>query len=267
MNIRQHLTSYIFFAKVSLLSKSKGKQLVFLLNLFTDKKLKFMFVDGRYLLIEKGISNYFIKERAHLYLKGAIDRSTSLANSYGLYLIEFMHGDIIIDVGANNGDLLPYFKNQTYTGFEPSPEEFELLDRNSKYYSTANVYNYAIGNSESEVFFYISSAGANSSIFEPVTFTTRIKVKQIRLDEFFNDTKIKLLKIDAEGAELEVLQGCQNILYCIEFISVDAGFEKGINSNLTAPEVFDFLYLNGFHLINEASYTRYLFKNSAINKY
>jgi FkbM family methyltransferase len=267
VNIRQYLTNNISFVKLSLLSKSKGKQLVFLLYLFTDKKFKFRFVDGKYLLIEKGISNYFIKERAHLYLEGAINRSTSLANSYGLNLLKFMHGDVIVDVGANNGDLLPYFKNQTYIGFEPSPDEFELLNRNSKYYSAANVHNYCIGNSNSDVFFYISSSTADSSIFEPVTFSNRIKVKQTRLDEFFNDIKIKLLKIDVEGAELEVLEGSQNILDCIEYIAVDAGFEKGINSDLTAPEVFDFLYLNGFHLINEASYTRYLFKNSLLNSY
>jgi FkbM family methyltransferase len=264
VNARQQLTSNITFIKLFLLSKTKGKLLVFLLNIFTDKKLKFRFYDGKYLLLEKGISKYFIKNRAHLYLKGAADRSTRLANKYGLYLLKFMPGDVIVDVGANNGDLLPYFKNQIYIGFEPSPDEFELLDANSKFYSAANVHNYCIGNSNSDVLFYISSAGADSSIFEPVTFTNRIKVQQIRLDEFFDRIKIKLLKIDAEGAELEVLQGSQNILDCIEFISVDAGFEKGINAKLTAPEVFDFLYLNGFHLINEASYTRYLFKNSLL---
>ena len=265
MQIRQHLINNIFLIKVSLLSKSTGNLLVFLLNLFTNNKLKFQFIEDRYLLKEKEILTYFIKERAYLYLEGTTARSDSLANNYGLNLIKFIDGDIVIDVGANNGDLLPYFKNQTYIGFEPSPEEFELLDRNSENYSATTVVDYAVGNSNSDIFLYVSSAGANSSIIQPFTFTTRITVKQIRLDEFLNYSKIKLLKIDAEGAELEVLQGCQNILNDIEFISVDAGFERGFNSSLTAPQVFDFLYLNGFHLIDEPSYTRYLFKKSLFN--
>lgn len=265
MQIQRHLINNIFIIKVSLLSKSSGKLLVFLLNLFTNKKLKFQFIESRYLLKEKEVLTYFIKERAYLYLEGATTRSASLANSYGLSLIKFKDRDIVIDVGANNGDLLLYFKNQTYIGFEPSPQEFELLDRNSKHDSSSTVLDYAVGNSNSDIFLYVSSAGANSSIVQPFTFTTRISVKQIRLDEFFNKSRIKLLKIDAEGAELEVLQGSQNILNDIEFIAVDAGFERGFSSCLTAPQVFDFLYLNGFHLIDEPSYTRYLFKNSLFN--
>ena len=45
--------------------------------------------------------------------------------------------------------------------------------------------------------------------------------------------QIKLLKLEAEGAELQVLYGCKNILNKIEYISADIGFEleQGTKSN------------------------------------
>ena len=53
------------------------------------------------------------------------------------------------------------------------------------------------------------------------------KKKVARLDNF-NFKKIKLLKVEAEGAEPEVLLGTAKILKRIEFISVDCGPERGL---------------------------------------
>ena len=57
----------------------------------------------------------------------------------------------------------------------------------------------------------------------------------MRLDsiESLKNRNIKLLKLEAEGAELQVLYGCKNILNNIEYISADIGFEleQGTKSN------------------------------------
>jgi FkbM family methyltransferase len=258
MYTKSNTQKIIFFIKVLLLNKCQKKVLVLLLNLLSKKDLRFFYINGDYFVIENSVKHFFIKERYTLYLDGAISRSLNLAGNYGLDSIVFEDKDVVIDVGANNGDLISYFKNQTYIGFEPSLVEFKLLSKNNLY--GGSIYNYAVGNSNKEIDFFISSKGANSSMVEPVEFTHQNRVIQIRLDEFCVK-KIKLLKIDAEGAEIEVLQGCEKILNLIEYISVDAGFERGINSDMTAPQVFDFLYQNNFRLIGEPSYTRYLFKN------
>ena len=258
MQTKSSIQKIIFFIKVLFLNKCQGKVLVFLLNLLSKKEVRFFYNNGEYSIIENTVKHFFLKERYTLYLDGAISRSLSLARNYGLNSIIFEDKDVVIDVGANNGDLISYFKNQTYIGFEPSLVEFKLLSKNNRY--GHSIYNYAVGNSNNEIDFFISSKGANSSMVEPVEFTHKNRVIQIRLDGFYTK-KIKLLKIDAEGAEIEVLQGCEKILNLIEYISVDAGFERGINSDMTAPQVFDFLYQNNFHLIGEPSYTRYLFKN------
>jgi FkbM family methyltransferase len=258
MYTKSNIQKIVFSIKVLILSKCRKKVLVLLLNLLSKKELAFFYIHGDYFVIDNLVKHYFLKERHTLYLDGAISRSLNLARNYGLDSIVFEDRDVVIDVGANNGDLISYFKNQTYIGFEPSLVEFELLSKNNLY--GGSIYNYAVGNSNKEIDFFISSEGANSSMVEPVEFTHQNRVIQIRLDEFCVK-KIKLLKIDAEGAELEVLQGCEKILDLIEYIAVDAGFERGINSDMTAPQVFDFLYQNNFHLIGEPSYTRYLFKN------
>lgn len=258
MQTKSSIQKIIFFIKVLLLNKCEGKVLVFLLNLLSKKEVHFFYNNGEYSVIENTVKHFFLKERYTLYLDGPISRSLSLARNYGLNSIIFEDKDVVIDVGANNGDLISYFKNQTYIGFEPSLLEFKLLSKNNRY--GHSIYNYAVGNSNNEIDFFISSKGANSSMVEPVEFTHKNRVIQIRLDGFYTK-KIKLLKIDAEGAEIEVLQGCEKILNLIQYISVDAGFERGINSDMTAPQVFDFLYQNNFHLIGEPSYTRYLFEN------
>ena len=53
-----------------------------------------------------------------------------------------------------------------------------------------------------------------------------------RLDNIFLDKKIKLLKIDAEGSEPEVLNGTLGIIKNIEYISVDCGAERGFHKKL-----------------------------------
>ena len=257
--MRNFLKSSASLAKVSIITNIHGKLLVTVLNLITNRKIRF-YQDDHYFLIEDNVKKYFLRSRSFLYLRGSLNRSFNLAKSYGLDNIKLKEGDVVIDVGANNGDLIPFFKKQTYFGFEPSPTEFELLGRNID--SNCLIYNYAVGNSEQNINFYISSEGANSSLIRPEKFTEQLIVKQIRLDEFFDQIEIKLVKIDAEGAELEVLQGMENILGNIDYIAIDAGFERGINSELTAPSVFDFLYRKNFSLMDEPSYTRYLFKKN-----
>ena len=61
---------------------------------------------------------------------------------------------------------------------------------------------------------------------------------------------IKLLKLEAEGGEPEVLLGSSTILNHIEFISADLGFERGLNSESTLPAVSNFLLPMGFRFVD-----------------
>ena len=61
--------------------------------------------------------------------------------------------------------------------------------------------------------FYLSSATGDSSLIEPASFTEKIDVRVTTLDIFDQENNIKkckLLKLEAEGSEPEILNGARN---------------------------------------------------------
>ena len=104
--------------------------------------------------------------------------------------------------------------------------------------------------SDGELDFFVASQRADSSFIEPPTYDKIIKVPTKRLDSLLTNKKIKLLKLEAEGAEPEVLYGCEKILDRIEYISADVGFERGVEQTNTLAAVTNYLLSNGFELID-----------------
>ena len=185
------------------------------------------------------------------YRNGLDERALEIGNAYMLNEINFNEGDCIIDCGANVGDLLLYFDfNKIYVdyiGIEPSPEEYSCLKENASGHKTLQI---GLWNEEIEKTFYVYSDGADSSLIMPANFDTEIKIKCNRLDNLqFNKTHIKLLKLEAEGAEPEIVEGASEILKKTEFVTADLGPERGINSLETYSPVTDLLYKNNFSLI------------------
>ena len=89
----------------------------------------------------------------------------------------------------------------------------------------------------------------------------KIKVKTMKLDDF-KIKKIKLLKIDAEGYEPEVLSGSIETLKTTELVAVDFGPERGVDQNDTIIQVNNFLLDHGFKLTNfEINRITGLYKN------
>ena len=105
----------------------------------------------------------------------------------------------------------------------------------------------ALSNKSGMTKFYNSTRGADSSL-EYSGEKSYTEVKTIKLDDL-EITNIKLLKIDAEGHELEVLQGALKTLSQITYIAVDFGPEKGEQDERTLPEVSNFLYENNFKMV------------------
>ena len=202
-----------------------------------NSKKELVFMNRKY-----GIDNY----------KNGLDkRAIEIGNAYMLNEINFNKGDLIIDCGANVGDLMLYFDfkkiNIDYIGIEPSPEEYSCLKENASGHKTLQI---ALWNEEMEKTFYVDSDGADSSLFMPANFENEIKINCNRLDNLqFNKTHIKLLKLEAEGAEPEIIKGAGEILKKTEFVSADLGPERGVDSLETYGPVTDLLYKNNFRLI------------------
>jgi len=208
------------------------------------------------------------RNRCHLYSKGFFQRGTSIGKTYLLYNINFGDRDVVIDCGANMGDLQLFFLDLgidiTYIGIEPNPIDFECLHENK--IGSASFLNLALWNEKGSLKFWVDSKTASSSLIEPPSFAEIINVEAVRLDQLTLPSRIKLLKVEGEGAEPEILLGCAGILNKIEFISADVGPERGVNQTSTRKDVVDYLVKNNFEIIEENRYHRktILFKNKIL---
>ncbi len=130
-------------------------------------------------------------------------------------------GGFMIDVGANVGYytliwLANNLKNYCLS-LEPSPVVYKLLDENvtrNRLNERVTIRREAAGNHTGEMAFnagddnpngwgHLIRAGAKDSL----------RVKVIRLDKLVrNDQVVDFLKVDVEGAELMVFQGCEKLL-------------------------------------------------------
>lgn len=219
-------------------------------------------------ITERNISWWTHRKRFHLYVSGLVHRGESIGKSYLLREITFNDEDVIIDCGANMGDLQLYFMNLdlpvNYIGIEPNPIDFKCLELNAP--RGFKPFNVALWDKNSQMTFFVDSDSASSSLIEPPFFTEKVLVKSVRLDSLKLPDRIKLLKVEGEGAEPEILEGARGIFTKIEFITVDAGPERGINQTATRNEVIKVLRNSDFELIKENPYHRktLLFRNQKI---
>jgi len=187
-------------------------------------------------------------------------------DSYCLNSIEFKDGDKVVDCGSNVGELCLsfYFKNIDieYIGIEPDKDTFNCLSKNTKDLSS-NLYNLGLSNISGESTFYLDNEGGNSSLSDfGTTVETKINVEPLDKFEIKN---IKLLKIDAEGFEPEVLDGSIKTLKEVEYISIDFGFERGKQQESTIVDVNKLLSSNGFELVDFSKYRLIgLYRNKSI---
>lgn len=193
---------------------------------------------------DKNLCLYYVKEKNYkmyfsdktrgieTYSYGIKYRANQLIKTYNLELIEFKRDDLIVDCGANYGDLYTWLKIKKipikYISFEPSPLEFKCLALNCENQINNNI---GLSNSIGISDFFLKSESGDSSIIEPSNgFTKKIKIKTTTLNNYFFENrikKVKLLKLEAEGFEPEILQGSNKVLNKIEYIGVDGSPERG----------------------------------------
>ena len=267
---------FLIFLKF-LIAKVKQNNSILFFNIvfFLRKKpLKFGYDNQKklYFLKEGQRKQYFSNKirGINLYSSGLNFRAHQIADSYKLKNINFKLSDLVIDCGANYGDLWLYLQDKiykkNYITFEPGINEFRALKYNVQ---NRNNYNLGLGKEESNVNFYINEKDADSSIIEPKVYDQIYKIKTTTLNSFFNKKKIryiKLLKLEAEGYEPEILLGSNYILDKIEYIAIDGGYERGTKLEETLSNQLNFLFTNNFEIIEiNLNWGRALLKNKFFN--
>lgn len=172
----------------------------------------------------------------------------------------------ILDVGANHGtwtrDTQKVFPNSTYILVEPQAH-LEKSIQEMRLNSKINFYPIGLGNQNGILEFAINQSDDSSS-FRPsdykikgYEFREMVKVQMKTLDTFLKDENLpipELIKIDAEGLDLEVLEGASSIFGVAECIVVEASVhQKAFPNSLLRImnvmdekdyEIFDFTDLN-----------------------
>jgi FkbM family methyltransferase len=144
--------------------------------------------------------------------------------------------DILVDVGSNYGDYTDFFCAQLNgTGkiysVELHPTTYSHLASKYESHKNVDVLNYGVCDVNSDIEYYAGKdAWTNNIIGHDMEFRKNHslgKIKGIRLDELLKkEDRIKLVKIDVEGAEKLVLKGMKNIINNIDNILVECHLDE-----------------------------------------
>lgn len=181
-----------------------------------------------------------------------------------VFLLEYLKpGMTCIDVGAHCGYVsmlsahLVGSTGQVHS-FEPTPSTFKWLESNVKAYPNIHINQNAVWSCQSRLTlhdFGIRYAALNS-LYAP-RLSQRIKgqlqpvsreVAAVSLDTYVRSMSIEpaLIKIDAESAEYEILQGMREILSTIQPALIIEVGDLDVKGAAMSRDVIDFLVQSGY---------------------
>lgn len=152
----------------------------------------------------------------------------------------------IIDCGSHIGLSILYFKSiypdSKIIGFEPNPENFQILQKNIKENKLSNVkvFNYALSDKESVTNLHVSFKENDPWTWgDTVIYNMwgdkdndkKVSIKTVKLSKYI-DKQVDLIKIDIEGSEQKVLEEIENKLHFVKEIVMEYhGTKTGIKVN------------------------------------
>jgi FkbM family methyltransferase len=152
---------------------------------------------------------------------------------------------VIFDCGANVGTSCLYFKkifpNAKLKAFEADPEIAKILLLNLRDVKDVQVINKAIWINNNGIEISLEGADAASMYGNK----NKVKVDSVRLKDLIEtEEKIDMLKIDIEGAEVDVIKDCKESLGKVENIFIE--FHSFINYKQELNVILQILTENNF---------------------
>jgi FkbM family methyltransferase len=189
------------------------------------------------------------------------DAYTSLTRVFGA-----SEAIAVIDVGANEGQTVARvrkeFPKATIHAFEPAPDTFRRLQAATAGDSGVHVYQIACGSASGLADFHLTGNHWCSSLLAPSDLGKRyygdwydtrdvVQVRVQTLDEWAAEhgiSRIDLLKVDAQGFDLEVLRGARGLLKHVRAINCECQFAPEYDGCASFSQIDRFLVENGFAL-------------------
>jgi FkbM family methyltransferase len=236
------------------LPKTQAVVLANLLAAGRRKPVRFSISGEMLIATEGGIRRYSGETgRALVFWRNGIrERAIFLARQYFVDSLTPSEHDVVVDVGANMGDLGGFYEGSgiQYIALEPSPRVHAALSRS---FPRHTILPYAAGSERGEIPFFLADNKGDSSVIEPHGGYSDIAiVSQVPLDELdaiTSQREIFLLKIEAEGFEPEVLKGASETLRKTKYVALDGGRERGPDQLSTIEECTNLLMKAGFQLV------------------
>lgn len=221
------------------------------------------------------------KFRNYFHLKPATKRT-----AHYQYLPTDYHPDFVIDIGAATGftayAALQSFETIPVYCIEPMEQNFTVLHKSiSDFQNRAATYKMAISDRNGDMEINLTSSPYSNSLFElpeqyrkdnpDIKIIGRQKVHVETLDTFAQENGVEgsgLVKIDVEGAELDVLNGGREFLKSqVSAVIIELAFNRGVGRTNQIMErllEYDFMLYNVFDVDHSESSGKSLVQMDAV---
>jgi FkbM family methyltransferase len=180
-------------------------------------------------------------------------------------------GDIVIDVGAHIGKYTIIASKHVgeigkVIALEADPENYEMLNRNIKLNGSTNVIplNYAVYSKETNIKLFLPDEKSNHAIYNTLIRSRAkdeekfIVVRANTLDNILQQNgitkEVNWIKIDVEGAELDVLRGASHTLSSSRDITLFIEVHNIDDGKNLYGSIMDLMKQHNFRLEFEKTY-------------
>ncbi|MBT32106.1 MAG: FkbM family methyltransferase [Thalassobius sp.] len=172
----------------------------------------------------------------------------------GIYNFETDKKDpLIIDCGANIGLSIIFLKKlfpKSYIiAFEPDKKIYSLLKDNiqSFGFSDIELHRKGLWNEETTLEFFSDESDGGSLVNKEISRLDTVKIETTLLSNFLKDKVVDFLKIDIEGAELEVLLESAEYLKNVQRIFIE--YHSFVGKEQKLSDIIQILNQSGFRII------------------
>jgi len=175
---------------------------------------------------------------------------------------------VIVEAGAFDGHdtqkMAKQWPSSTIHAFEPLPEIYERLVKNTQHLNNVHCHPFALSNHTGSALFYVSEkptrpgtasqAGSLHAPKErlqhsPMIFPRTTTVQTITLEKWANENAIQLIDLlwlDTQGHELAILQSASNILKNIKVVLAEVSFIESYEDQPQYQDVVTWMASHGF---------------------